>query len=247
MTGSPNFRLIYTSVETYEQSNCFAIVGKNPAGTSFDADYDAPTIDRGFKEEGYSAYLDDAWHHSVGQHPFQRAVQGIAMIVAGASPLETMAAITDESLEPEERIGAEATAFLRTTPSLNMIPYRDSNADNLGDLLSHGEKVGWKLLRLIHPKPRCIITLANGKSQPPWSTILHRSRQREPKEDCCVPINKRGKRYYREVVLRSGPLKGVLLIGLPAIVRDRIRKEGDTLKVFEVLSRRLRHHDLILG
>ena len=115
MTGSPNFRLIYTSVETYEHGNCFAIVGKNPAGSKLDADSDARNRDRGFKEEGYSAYLDDTWHHPVGQSPFQRTVQGIAMIIGGATPIEAMTAITDESMEPEERIVAEATAFLRTT------------------------------------------------------------------------------------------------------------------------------------
>ncbi len=38
----PSYRLIYTSVETFEQGNGFAIVGINPAGGKQDADNDDP-------------------------------------------------------------------------------------------------------------------------------------------------------------------------------------------------------------
>ena len=80
--GEPNFRLIYTSVKTYEQGNGFVIIGLNPGGSQADADTDDP--DRPFREEGYSAYLDDDWQDSgVGRSEFQLAVQGIAMIMTG--------------------------------------------------------------------------------------------------------------------------------------------------------------------
>ena len=37
-TGRPNFRLLYSSVESFEYGSGFAIVGMNPAGGPRDAD-----------------------------------------------------------------------------------------------------------------------------------------------------------------------------------------------------------------
>ena len=85
----PNFRLIYTSVGTFERNRAkFAIVGINPAGYLRHADSDNGH-ERPLLKKKYSAYLDDNWDQAgTGQSRFQRAVQGIAMILRGATPSE---------------------------------------------------------------------------------------------------------------------------------------------------------------
>ncbi len=129
-TNAPNFRLIYTSVEAFEHGNGFAIVGINPAGKKIDAERDN-NRKTPFIGNGYSAYLDDDWEGGSGQSDFQRAVQGIAMILTGATASKAMTAICKEGSTPEKRIGADATAFLRQTPSLNIIPFRSPTAKHL--------------------------------------------------------------------------------------------------------------------
>lgn len=60
------------------------MIGLNPSGS--EADADANDRDRPFREQGYSADLDEDFQdNGVGGSDFQRAVQGIAMIVTGAS------------------------------------------------------------------------------------------------------------------------------------------------------------------
>ena len=103
-TGQPNFRLIYTSVESFEHGNKFAIVGLNPGGGKSGADTDDPYIP--FQAERYSAYLDDNWENQgTGRSRFQRAVQGVAMILRGADYSEAIEAIYEKGIEPEKRIG----------------------------------------------------------------------------------------------------------------------------------------------
>ena len=240
-TGQANFRLIYTSPETYEESNRFAIIGENPGGDLSDADTDDPN--RPFWEKGYSAYLDDDWRgRGRGQSPFQRAVQGAAMVATGASPTKAIAVMRQQGFKPESRIGTEATTFLRHTPSLNIIPFRHSNMDQLNGILrERGAQIGWELLCLIRPRPRYIITLANQVSGPIWGTILSKSGQ--PKgADYEEWINRNARRKYREVTLTQGPLKGAVLLGLPAVVYDKVRDDV-TPQLLKTLSRRLRHHD----
>ena len=239
-TAQPNFRLSYTSVKTYERSNRFVIVGENPAGDQSDADTD--DRNRPFEEEGYSAYLDDNWRDAGrGQSPFQRAVQGVAMVTTGTTPAQAMAAMRRQGIEPESRIGKEATSFLRRTPSLNIIPFRDSKKDQLDDILKErGVQIGWELLRLIRPRPRYIITLANQVSGPIWNTILGESGQPK-KTDYEKWINRGANRKYREVTLTQGPLRGAVLLGLPAVVRDKIRDDV-TPQLLKILNRRFQYH-----
>ena len=239
-TAQPNFRLLYTSVKTYERSNRFVIIGENPGGDRSDADTD--DRNRPFEEEGYSAYLDDNWRGAGrGQSPFQRAVQGAAMVATGTTPAQAMAAMRRQELKPESRIGTEATSFLRRTPSLNIIPFRHSKKDQLDDILKErGVQIGWELLRLIRPRPRYIITLANQVGGPIWSTILGESGQ--PKAmDYERWMNPGARRKYREVTLTQGPLRGAVLLGLPAVVYDKIRDDV-TPQLLKVLNRRLRLH-----
>ena len=244
-TGEPNFRLIYTSVKTYEQGNGYVIVGLNPGGNQTDADTD--DRDRPFQEEGYSAYLDENWRCSgVGESEFQRAVQGISMVVTGTTPAEAIAAMKSSTLSVENRIGADATAFLRSTPSLNIIPFRHSHLKNVPSRLRRrGQEIGWELLCLMNPKPAFIITLANSVDGEIWQTI------RENSEGALEQTHRelvfRGRigdqwktRYYREAMVGKGPLKGARIVGLPAVVHDR-RNAWDqvTMPLFQVLSARL--------
>lgn len=129
LEGRPNFRLLYSSVESFEQGSGFAIVGMNPAGGPRDAR--AGHVDRPFRDPGYSAYLDDRWGAEAGAARLQRVIQAIAMIFVGASPSEAMAAIDDPTPGLEQRIGPEAVSFLRKTPSMNMVPFRGSRLSDV--------------------------------------------------------------------------------------------------------------------
>ena len=244
-TEEPNFRLIYTSVETYEQGNGFVIIGLNPSGSEADADGD--DRDRPFREQGYSAYLDEDFQdNGVGGSDFQRTVQGIAMIVTGSTPSEAISAMKSTTLDAEDRIGANAMIFLRSTPSLNIIPFRHSYLNKVPpQLRRRGAEIGWELLCLMRPKPKYIITLANSTKDEPWKTIGDNSGQ-SLAEICKEPVfngyigGRRKFRNYREGRITKGPLKGAILIGLPAVVHDK-RDAWDkvTTPLFEVLSRRL--------
>ena len=235
---NPNYRLLYSSVESYENGSGVAIVGMNPAGDGRDADTDH--AERPFRYPGYSAYLDDKWRsHEAGSAPLQRAIQGLASILVGASPSEAMAVV-----DSPERLHSDASALLRNTPSMNIIPFRASNLPDVPpSLRERGEQIGWRLLSLARPKLGCIVTLANQVSKPPWRTILHNSGQPR-KPDYEKRINRRLSRTYREVRLVRGPLKGALLIGLPAIVRDKARADV-TRPLFETLRQRLEFHGIL--
>ena len=246
-TVTPNFRLLYSSVESFEKGNGIVILGMNPAGPPSHATPQDHT--RSFREPRYSAYLDDRWGSSGrGQHGLQRAVQGIAMILTGATPSRTMLRITNTMLTPEKRIGTEATELLRKAPSGNIIPYRASKLECIRlRLRKHGVSIGWQLLCSARPKPSVIVTLANGVTgerwkRIVWGTILENSQQ-PLKADYCKRIYT--KRTYRDVKLRQGPLKGALVIGLPAVVYDKVKENGVTKPMFEVLAKRLRHHKLL--
>ena len=242
-TLAPNFRLIYTSVNTYEHCNRFVIIGRNPGGDLTDADTDCPN--RPFLEAEYSAYLDDNWRGAgTGQDNFQRAVQGIAMVMTGATPGEAITSINSSGLTPVSRIGPEAVDFLRRTPSLNIIPFRHSRLNKVpSQLRDRGQQIGWELLCLMKPRPDYIITLTNGANDPVWRTILNNSGQSRSaiyERQIHPPMN----RTYRELRLEHGPLTETMLIGLPAVVHDKGR-EDVTLPLFEVLSERLEHHGIV--
>ena len=241
-TGAPNFRLLYSSVESFEQGSGFAIMGMNPAGDPHHADTD--DVDRPFRDPRYSAYLDDRWDAEVGAGRLQRVIQAIAMVCVGASASEAMAAIEDPTPRPEERLSPEAVAFLRDTPSMNIIPFRDSNLGNVPPTLrKRGEEIGWRLLCSVGPGLRCVVTLANQVGGLPWRTILRESGQRR-RADYEETVNERLSRTYREVQLTGGALAGTLVVGLPAIVRDKSRRDV-TMPLLEIIHRRLQHHGIL--
>ena len=248
ITGQPNFRLIYTSVESFQSGSGFAIVGLNPAGQVQHADTD---INRRspFEGMGYSAYVDDAWGDNRGQDRFQRAIQGIGMILRGATWAETKRGITATNYrEPEERIGAATADFLRNTPSLNLVPFRGSKLSELPRILrQRGEEIGWDLLCLIEPQPRYIITLSNG-SPSAWRTILRKSglqRSADLEGDWTRELAGRKDRTFREALLPGGPLEGTIVFGLPAVVYDKLQENGTTPPMLATLSERLKFHGLV--
>ena len=181
---------------------------------------------------------------TVGAAPLQRVIQALAMVLVGESPVEAVAAMDDTRLTLEERMGAEAIALLRDTPSLNIIPFRASNVGSVPPRLrQRGEEIGWQLLCLARPKLRCIVTLVNQVGRPPWRTILRNSGQRsEP--DYEKTIHEGLRRTYREVRLVQGPLAGTLLIGLPAVVRDKGRPDV-TKALLKVVRRRLGYQGML--
>ena len=235
-----SFRLVYSSVESYEAGNGIAILGMNPASGPTDAS--SADLERPLHEPRYTAYLDDAWRgHARGQDPLQRVIQAVAMILAGAVPSDALAAIRKIDSAPEARMGAAATALLRNAPSGNIIPFRGKLEEVPGNLRNEGERIGWRLLCLARPKPRFIITLANGVKEIPWSTILENSRQPKPwNADHEEWTSHAMRRKYRDVRLANGPLQGALLVGLPAVVRDHSRtvREDVAGPMLEVLARR---------
>ncbi len=241
-TGTLNYRLLYSSVESFEQGSGFAIVGMNPAGGPRHAHPDDAV--RPFRDPRYSAYLDDRWGAEVGAARLQRVIQAIAMICVGASASEAVAVVEDPTPSPEGRLSPEAIGFLRDTPSMNIVPFRASVLSDVPPTLrERGEEIGWRLLCSARPRLRCIVTLANQVGGVPWRTILRESGQRR-RPDYEKTINRRLSRTYREVQLVRGPIAGTLVVGLPAIVRDKYRRDV-TKPLLETLRRRLQQHGIL--
>jgi hypothetical protein len=165
------------------------------------------------------------------------------MVCVGSSPNEALAAIKDPTPRPEERLSPKAIAFLRNTPSMNIIPFRGSNLSDVPQTLrERGEEIGWRLLSLGRPRPRCVVTLANQVRGVPWRTILRESGQRR-RADYEETISERLSRTYREVHLEEGVLAGTLVVGLPAIVYDKYRRDV-TMPLLEIIHRRLQQHGI---
>lgn len=228
--GVPNFRLLYSSVTSFEVGSSCLFLGVNPGGGPDDAKQSEH--ERPFEEPGYSAYLDDVWGEvdrgqqpARGQHGMQRTVQEIAMVLAGVDLRTVLGARSDRRSVPEKRIGRAAVEFLRSSPSGNIIPFRGAKIGGLPSrLTTEGERIGWELCAIARPAPRVIVALANQLNDRPLRTLRKHSDHRG-KADYQVLVHERMRRMYREVVLPSGPLAGARVVGLPAVVRDRGRDD----------------------
>ena len=145
--------------------------------------------------------------------------------MTGATPSEAVSAIKSPKATPKARIGSNATEFLRSTSSLNVVPFRhSSHAGVPPKLWDRGQEIGWELLCLIQPKPNYILTLANSINSPAypiWRTILSNSGQKGIPDFEAV-VNQGANRMYRELRITQSPLAGAALIGLPAVVRNVI-------------------------
>ena len=103
-SGDPNFRLLYSSVETLETPGGVMFLGTNPGGDL--------TIARGshrrlpFEKPRWSAYMDEDWNG----HALQPAAREIANLFAG----------------PRE----SGEGVLRRSPSGNLIPFRSESGSS---------------------------------------------------------------------------------------------------------------------
>ncbi len=242
----PSFHLLFSSVETYEAGNGLVILGMNPSSELDEANTEKHS--RPLQDPGYNAYMDDAnGEYHRGQAPFQRMVQGLAMVLSGADPSEAMEAMNNLSLSPEERIGVDAAALLRNTPSGNIIPFNGglSEISKKRNLAEEGERIGWRLLCLVRPRPRLIIALTNGLTRSPWQTILSRSglHRKVNNPDYESNLHSSLNLKYRESQITRGEFSGALLIGLGGLARYHSRP--DIIKpTFDLLARRLKIHGL---
>ncbi len=242
--GVPGYRLILSSVESFETGSGYAILGINPGGTPNDVK--AGDNEKAFQRAGYSGYLDDEWtqvdraparYPAAGQGGLQRAVQEVAMVLAGEDLGDVLQARNDRISLPEQRIGRRAVALLRSTPSANILPFAHKDITKLPIELG-GDRalaIGWSLLTSAQGL-RVIVTLANRKETLPLSELTRRSNNRTALYE--EPVHRGMRRTYRELRLLDGPLKGTLVVGLPALIHDYGR--SDVMEpLLQVLSRRL--------
>jgi len=96
-------------------------------------------------------------------------------------------------------------------------------------------QIGWSVLTSAQDV-RVIVTLANGLNTLPLRELRRRSSNRAAVYEESVHVGMR--RTYRELRLLDGPLKGTLVVGLPALIRDYGR--SDVMEpLLNILSRRL--------
>ena len=154
--NTPNFRLIYSSPDTFESPGRLMILGTNPGGDHTNADQLDPSepFQRG---PDYSAYIDDRWPEprgarlmSPGAHPIQRAVRDLAAVLGRA-------------------VASDGDQLLRRSPSGNLIPFRSKGFPSLPTSL-HGPGLafGWELLTIA--RPRVVVLLASNKTL--WKRLM---------------------------------------------------------------------------
>ena len=144
--GTPNFRLLYSSPETFHHPGGIMLMGTNPGGDYSNAERHPPDLP--FLSSTYSAYLDDWWgDFSRGQHPMQRAARAVARAVAGNGP--------------------RGDRLLRNSPTGNLIPFRSEKPTHLPDIaVDYGLDFGWQLIAIA--KPRVLVLLASNKQRWEW-------------------------------------------------------------------------------
>ena len=148
--GTPNFRLLYSSPDTFAFQGGIMLIGTNPGGDSSNAERYHP--DMPFLSTTYSSYLDDSWSDfTTGQHPMQRAARAVARAIAGNAPAG-------------ERL-------LRNSPSGNLIPFRSGKPGDLPQIADeYGLEFGWQLIAIA--KPRVLILLASNRVR--WEWLMER-------------------------------------------------------------------------
>ena len=147
-SGTPNFQLIYSSVETFETPGGVMFLGTNPGGDHTRADVHDPWLP--FRCSGWSSYLDDDWGSGQpGDATMQRAVQSIACVIAGG----------DES----------GIDLLRRSPAGNIIPFRSKKPGDLPRRLrKDGRDFGRRLIQLA--RPSMLILLSSNKDM--WNPLM---------------------------------------------------------------------------
>ena len=147
--GNPNMLLLYSLPETFEPPSTLMLLGRNPGGTSSDAD--SHPCRKPFDPDtpcGWSHYLDERWgrQYPPGEHPMQCTVRFLA-----------------DAIEP----GA-GDDLLRESPAGNFSPFRPKKDWK-------GGEIGWQLLDMA--RPRILILLFS--ALPLWEQLVNRRKLRE--------------------------------------------------------------------
>ncbi len=140
--STPNFRLIYSTPETFDHTGGVMILGTNPGGTHAVADRFSPWAPFTPKSSAtrFSSYLDEPWGgFRPGEHPIQRSVRSVSTALA------------------RQRPGGER--LLRTSPTGNLIPFRSSFLGALPEpLVERGLSFGRQLIELADPSVLVLIS-----------------------------------------------------------------------------------------
>jgi len=190
------------------------ILGINPSGSADDASTNHHT--RPFDDAHYCGYLDDLDGAPAGSSPFQKTVQRIVQTLTGFPP-------------------SELGKVLRGAQSGNVIPFRSPTSAALtADLKKTGRAIGRDLILAARPTPRVIVTLAHEA----WDVVIEAAEYPSKFKGKETLIHEGMNRSLREAEMTRGPLTGAYLLGLPAVVRDKMREDVAKPLHLELAKRR---------
>lgn len=203
--GTPNFRLLYSSPETFEQQHGVMLLGTNPGGDDSNAERYHPDVP--FLSPTYSSYLDDSWgDFETGQHPMQVAARAVARTVAGNRP--------------------RADQLLRNSPTGNLIPFRSEKSTDLPELaVDYGLDFGWQTIAIA--QPRVLILLASNSDR--WEWLMHRI-DHSPEPDRTVSITRT--LHVREAQRPEGQWPR-FIFALPALNTSRPGQNANVIGAFK--------------
>ena len=219
----PNFRLLYSSPETFEVPGKVMIVGTNPGGTPAAARvHDSEVPFNG--PPRYSAYLDDEWSgRTKGQHPTQLAVRRVATLLAGKPNL--------------------GDRLLKGAPTGNLIPYRSPTSEKRHlpqSVRDRGFEIGGALIDIA--RPRVLIWIASNNWG--WDWIMeHVGHDAEPDYGFSIPD--RSRRYlFREANTGFQDAWPTFVFALPALNNSDRRLRDLQEAVLNHFEERVRYHGL---
>jgi len=216
--GRANFRLIYSSPNTFESPSQIMILGTNPGGYPRDADLNDAWLP--FIAPKYSAYLEERWgSYDKGHHPIQKAVFAVAAALSG------------------NRV--KGRELLYNTPTGNLIPFRSSRyPGELSDRLREkGLEYGLRLLEIA--RPRMLVLISSRKEL--WERVME-AVGHLPAPDDVVDLTPPGDRdtkwTLREALVSEGhPAYIWALPGLNSSATDHA-------PIINAFRNRLRHHGI---
>ena len=215
---TPNYRLLYSSAATFEDSGRVMFLGTNPGGNHKAArphEHEWP-----FSKSSYSAYLDEAWGswgHPGEQscHPLQTAARQVASKIVGGR----------DTQDP----GRDAADLLRRSPAGNLIPFRSETPEDLPPRLrERGLEIGWNLIELA--KPRLLVLFASNRKQ--WEWLMQQMCRNGPEPRCQehpIPPNF----SLREARLEDSHELPAYIFALPALITRTWGNNSAVISCFE--------------
>ena len=140
--GIPNFRLLYSSVETFETSESVMFLGTNPGGDCRQASQAHRWLP--FQQQNWSAYLDEDWNG----HALQIAAREVARLFADH--------------------GESGEDVLRRSPSGNLVPFRSRKGVSKLPWALRDLSFGIRLIQLA--RPRALIIFASNQGH--WQQLM---------------------------------------------------------------------------